>query len=75
MFIIWPGPETVYASIRLSAMRDGLRDYDLLKMVAQISENDAKTFCRRVVWNSDQYETDVDEFRKIRKDILEYLSR
>ena len=75
MFIIWPGPETVYASIRLSAMRDGLRDYDLLKMVAGISESDAKTFCRRVVWNSDQYETDVDEFRKVRKEILEYLSR
>lgn len=75
MFIIWPGPETVYASIRLSAMRDGLRDYDLLKMVADISETDAKTFCRKVVWNSDQFETDIDKFRSVRKEILEYLSR
>ena len=75
MFIIWPGPETVYASIRLSAMRDGLRDYDLLKMVAQISESDAKDFCKRIVWNSDKYETDIDRFRNVRKDILEYLSR
>lgn len=75
MFIIWPGPETIYASIRLSAMRDGLRDYDLLKMVAQVSENDAKTFCRKIVWNSAEYETDMDIFRDVRKEILEYLSR
>jgi hypothetical protein len=75
MFIIWPGPETVYPSIRLSAMRDGLRDYDLLKMVAQVSEADAKAFCRRIVWNSDQYETDIEAFRQVRKEILEYLSR
>ena len=75
MFIIWPGPETAYASIRLSAMRDGLRDYDLLKMVAQQSESDAKAFCRQIVWNSAQYETDIEVFRNVRKEILEYLSR
>ena len=75
MFIIWPGPETVYASIRLCAMRDGLRDYDLLKMVAAISESDAKEFCRKVVWGSDKFETDMDSFRNTRKEILEYLSR
>ena len=75
MFIIWPGPETVYASIRLSAMRDGLRDYDLLKMVAELSESDAKAFCRKIVWNSDKFETDVKAFRQVRKEILEYLSR
>ena len=59
----------------MSAMRDGLRDYDLLKMVAQVSENDAKTFCRKIVWNSAEYETDMDIFRDVRKEILEYLSR
>lgn len=75
MFIIWPGPETVYASIRLCAMRDGLRDYELLKMVAAISEGDAKDFCRKVVWSSCDYETDMDSFRSTRKEILEYLSR
>ena len=75
MFIIWPGPERVYPSIRLSAMRDGLRDYDLLRMVAQRSEADAKAFCKRVVWKSDQFESDMDVFRQVRKEILEYLSR
>ena len=43
--------------------------------VSAISEGDAKDFCRKVVWSSCDYETDMDSFRSTRKEILEYLSR
>ena len=77
MWIIWPGDNKVYPSIRLSAMRDGIRDYDLLKMVEQKSKADADAFCNRLIINAEAptYDMDVSDFRQLRKDILEYLSK
>ena len=73
MYIVYPGYHEIYPSIRLSAMRDGINDYDLLKMVEEISPEMADEFCGRVVQNNATYNTDVASFRKLRKDILEYL--
>lgn len=73
MWIIWPGYRTVYPSIRLSAMRDGIRDFELLKMVEEISPAKAEEFCSRVVYDNANYNLDVPDFRKVRKDILEFL--
>lgn len=73
--IIYPGHEKAYPSIRLCAMRDGIRDYDLLKMVEARDPQKAMEFARRVVFEPDVYEMDPAKFREIRRDILEYLSQ
>jgi hypothetical protein len=74
MWIIWPGNKKVYPSIRLSAMRDGIRDYELLRMVGQKSKAEADAMCRSIVTDTWNYTTDVEAFRAERKAILEYLS-
>lgn len=73
MYIVYPGYHEIYPSIRFSAMRDGINDYDLLKMVEEISPDKADEFCDRLVQNNATYNTDISSFRSLRKDILEYL--
>ena len=76
MWIIWPGNHKLYPSIRLCAMRDGIHDFDLLRMIEERSKADADAFCRRLLTNPDapEYDMDVNHFRALRKDMLEYLS-
>ena len=71
--LIYPGYHEVYPSIRLCAMRDGIRDYDLLRMVEEKSTSAAEEFCSRLVYDNATYNTDVESFRQLRQDILEYL--
>lgn len=74
MFIIWPGYRTVYPSIRLAAMRDGIRDYELLKMLGEKDSAKAMELCRSKATDYLTHNTDVEEFRQTRKTILELLS-
>ncbi len=73
-WIIWPGDQTVYPSVRLAAMRDGIRDYELLSMLGEINSAEAMEICRSRATNYVTHNTDVEEFREIRKYILEKLS-
>ena len=73
-FIVYPGDRKVYPSIRLWAMRDGIRDYDLLKMVESRDPQKAMQWCQSVVLSSDKYNMDIKHFRQVRREILEYLS-
>ncbi len=75
LFIIYPGNGKSYPSIRLAAMRDGIHDYELLRLVAEKSEADADAFADRIVQGYSSYNTDVENFRAVRKEMLEYLSR
>lgn len=77
MWIIWPGDHKVYPSIRLHAMRDGIRDFDLLRMIEKRSKADADAFCARLIVDrgAPLYDMDVQHFRQLRKDMLEYLSQ
>lgn len=74
MWIIWPGYHKVYPSIRLAAMRDGIRDYELLRMLEVRSSSDADALCRRIVTDQYNYTADVKTFRAERKNLLELLS-
>ena len=74
MWIIWPGYHKVYPSIRLAAMRDGIRDYELLRMLEVRSSSDADALCRRIVTDQYNYTSDVKTFRAERKKLLELLS-
>ena len=75
MFIIWPGYRTAYPSIRLAAMRDGIRDFELLKMLGESDPAKAMELCRSKASDYLTHNTNVDEFRQTRKTILELLSK
>lgn len=74
-FIIYPGYKKLYPSIRLCAMRDGIRDYDLLRMVEEKDKALADEYCHRLVMGPAEYDLDLKDFRQLRREILEYLSK
>jgi hypothetical protein len=73
-WIVYPGKDTIYPSIRLEAMRDGIVDYELLKMLQEKDPDAAADLAHQVVYGFHTYETDVAAFRSIRKKVLELLS-
>ena len=73
-WIAYPGYKTIYPSIRLEAMRDGIVDYELLKMLEEKYPEKAKDIVGRVVFDFDNYDTNIDLFRQKRRDILKMLS-
>ncbi|MCD6200965.1 MAG: DUF4091 domain-containing protein [Bacteroidales bacterium] len=73
-WIVYPGKDTIYSSIRLEAMRDGIVDYELLKMLKEKDPENAADFSHQVVYGFHTYETNIDAFRAIRKRLLELLS-
>lgn len=75
MWIIWPGYQTVYPSIRLVAMRDGIRDYELLRMYEdQFGRAAADAICGEIVTDCWTYNRDPKAIRKQRKIILDSLA-
>jgi hypothetical protein len=73
-FITYPGNGKILSSIRLEAMRDGIVDYELLKMLEQKNPVAAKEICRRVVYEFSKYDLDIKSFRDKRKQILQLLA-
>ncbi len=73
-YIVYPGYGKLYGSIRLETMRDGIDDYELLKMLEKKYPVKAKELCRQEVYRFDLYDTDIKSFRDKRKKILELLS-
>ena len=74
-FITYPGNGKILSSIRLEAMRDGIVDYELLKMLEVKKPEIAREICRQVVYEFDKYDTDIKSFRLKRRAILELLSK
>jgi hypothetical protein len=74
-FITYPGKGKILSSIRLEAMRDGIVDYELLKMLEAKRPEQAREICRQVVYEFDKYDLDIKSFRAKRKQILELLSQ
>lgn len=72
--IIYPAYNKTYPSIRLNAMREGIRDYELLKMVEEKDSAKAKDICNSIILGRDSYNMDIDHFYQVRKEILEFLS-
>lgn len=74
-WIVYPGYEKLYPSIRLCAMRDGIRDFDPLKLVEAKDKETAQEFVKEMVQDYGTYNTEIEHFRDLRKRMLEYLSR
>lgn len=73
-WIVYPGYKTIYPSIRLEAMRDGIVDYELLKMYTQRFPEKAKTLLGTTVYGFEHYDINIGEFRKKRREMLIALS-
>lgn len=73
-WIVYPDNGKLYSSVRMEAMRDGIADYTLLKMLEKKEPDLAKELCRQVVFNWALYDTDGDHFRMIRRQVLQKLS-
>ncbi len=72
--IIYPGYRKLYSSIRFETMRDGIDDYQLLKMLEQKDPAKAREYVNGLIYDFNKYDNSVLYFRKIRKGILERLS-
>lgn len=72
--IVYPGNMELYSSIRLEAMRDGICDYELLKMLEDKNPELASQIAGSVVAGFDLYDCNVQSFRDKRIKILTALS-
>lgn len=69
-----PGKNKILPSIRLYAFRDGIADYQLLKMLAKKNKQLAMEITENSIASFTDYNTDLISFRKNRKQILSALS-
>lgn len=73
-YIVYPGYRKLYTSIRFETMRDGIYDYELLKMLEKKDPKKAKEFVDDLIKGFNEYDNSVMYFRKIRKQMLHELS-
>jgi hypothetical protein len=72
--IIYPGYRKLYTSIRFETMRDGIDDYQLLKMLWKKNPDKAQEYAKNIILNFNEYDGSIPYFRIIRKSMLELLS-
>jgi len=72
-FLLYPEFNRVDASIRAYAQRDGVNDYELLKMIEARNPEKAMDFARELILAPDQYDLSIPHFRSVRRHMLEYL--
>ena len=73
-WIVYPAEGKVYSSIRLKAMRDGIADYELLKLLEQKEPEKAKRLAAAVIKDFDRYNSNIRSFRLTRLELLKALS-
>jgi hypothetical protein len=71
--IIYPGPYGPLSSIRLEAMRDGIEDFELLKILARTRPAKARRICNSVVKSFTDFTLDPAVFRAARSKLIKAL--
>ena len=76
-FIVYPDPahKSVYSSIRLEAMREGIEDYELLRVLKEKNPAKADRLANQAIRSFTDYVRGVPGFRSIERQLLEALSR
>ena len=74
-YIVYPAYNKVYSSLRLESMRDGIADYELLKLLESRNPAMAEEIVNSVVLDFDSYNSDIDNFRKTRTRLLTELEK
>jgi hypothetical protein len=73
-WIIYPHDGKLLSSIRYEAMRDGIVDYELLKLLERKNPEKAREIVNKVIFGFDRYDNSVEAFRACRREIMSYLS-
>ena len=74
-WITYPYKGKFISSIRVDAMRDGIADYELLKMYEAKSKTNADALCKKQIRSLLDYDMDIKTFRATRKTMLIELSK
>jgi len=76
-FIVYPDPahKSVYSSIRLEAMREGIEDYELLRALKEKNPAEAERLAKAAIQSFTEYVRDPATFRKLERQMLEELSK
>ena len=73
-WIIYPKNGKLFSSIRYDAMRDGIVDYELFRMLERKDSVKAKEIVNRVIYKFDRYDNNIEAFREHRRNLMELLS-
>jgi len=71
--IVYPGKRGPMTSIRLEAMRDGIEDFELLKLLERKDKKKARMICDSVIRSMTDYTMDPGEFRHARETLINAL--
>ncbi|MHB1458069.1 MAG: DUF4091 domain-containing protein [Armatimonadota bacterium] len=71
--IIYPGKRAPLSSIRLEALRDGVEDYELFKLLAKKNPKKAHEICESVIKSFTDYSMDPKIIRKARIELFKAL--
>jgi len=71
--IVYPGKSGPMSSIRLEALRDGVEDFELLKLLEKKDPKKARAICDSVVRSLTDYTLDPSEFGKARMRLIKAL--
>ncbi len=71
--IVYPGKRGPLSSIRLEALRDGVEDFELLKLLEKKDPKAARRICDAVVRSMTDYALDPAAFRKARMKLIKAL--
>ncbi len=76
-FIVYPDRtnKSVFSSIRLEAMREGIEDYELLRLLDRADPAEAAGLSQAAIGSFTEYPRTPAEFRRIERRLLEALSR
>jgi len=76
-FIVYPDKSrrSLFSSIRLEAMREGIEDYELLQSLSKRNPEEALRIVKQAISSLTNYVRDVPTFRKIQRNLLEAASR
>ncbi|UCF36914.1 MAG: DUF4091 domain-containing protein, partial [Acidobacteriota bacterium] len=71
--LVYPNPEklSIYSSIRLAVMREGIEDYELLVELAKRDPELAERLAREMIPAVLDYTRDNDAFQKLYQELLE----
>lgn len=76
-FIVYPdrANKSVFSSIRLEAMREGIEDYELLRALKTKNPAKAEQLSKAVIRDFTDYVRDPAAFRQHERELLEELSK
>ena len=72
--IVYPGPNgTIYPSLRLEAQREGIEDWELIRMLQRKAPEKCPKIVRRIFRTFNDYTADPRKIREARSDLLREL--